>query len=89
MTATLWGAGDAETTLANASAYLEAVGHVVVAWLWLEQWLAAAGREGDFYDGKRQAARFFFRYELPKTSAQLDLLASLDRTTVDMADAWF
>jgi alkylation response protein AidB-like acyl-CoA dehydrogenase len=89
VTARLWSAGDVETTLANATAYLEAVGHVVVAWLWLEQWLAADGREGDFYVGKRQAARYFFRYELPRTGPQLDLLDSLDRTAVEMADAWF
>jgi hypothetical protein len=30
-----------------------------------------------------------FRWELPKTGAQFDLLASLDRTTLDMQDAWF
>ena len=47
------------------------------------------GRSGDFYDGKRQAARYFFRYELPKTAPQLDLLASLDRTTLEMRDSWF
>ena len=46
-------------------------------------------RAGDFYDGKRQAARYFFRYELPKTAPQLDLLESLDRTTLEMRDDWF
>ncbi|AJR29871.1 putative acyl-CoA dehydrogenase [Mycobacterium sp. VKM Ac-1817D] len=51
--------------------------------------LAAEGQTGDFYDGKRQAARYFFRYELPKTAPQLDLLESLDRTTLEMRDAWF
>jgi hypothetical protein len=61
----------------------------VVAWIWLEQLLAAEGRTGDFYDGKRQAAQYFFRYELPKTGPMLDLLASLDRTTVEMSDTWF
>src|SRR5690606_8705558 len=30
-------AGDPERTLANAAAYLEAFGHVVLAWIWLEQ----------------------------------------------------
>jgi len=40
VTATLWGTGDPELALANASAYLEAAGHIVVAWLWLEQALA-------------------------------------------------
>ena len=41
-------------------------GHIVVAWIWLEQFLAAAGHGGAFYDGKRRAARYFFRYELPQ-----------------------
>ena len=88
VTGTLWGSGDVEVALANASVYLEAVGHLVVAWVWLEQALAAEGRSGDFYDGKRAAAQFFFRYELPRTGPQLDLLASLDRTTLDVQDAW-
>jgi butyryl-CoA dehydrogenase len=89
VTAQVWGSGDVELALANATAYLEATGHVVLAWLWLEQYLAAQGREGDFYDGKRQAARYFFAHELPRTGPQLDLLASLDRTTLDMQDSWF
>jgi alkylation response protein AidB-like acyl-CoA dehydrogenase len=89
VTMALWAPGDVELALANASVYLEAVGHVVVAWLWLEQLLAAGDRDGDFYEGKRQAARYFFRWELPRTGPQLDLLASLDRTTLDMRDAWF
>jgi alkylation response protein AidB-like acyl-CoA dehydrogenase len=89
VTSSMWATGDVEAVLANASVYLEAVGHVVVAWLWLEQLLVAEGRTGSFYDGKRQAGRFFFRYELPRTGPQLDLLESMDRTTLDMADAWF
>ncbi|WP_035856713.1 acyl-CoA dehydrogenase [Cryptosporangium arvum] len=89
VTATLWGSGDPAVALANASIYLEAVGHAVVAWLWLEQFLAAAGHEGAFYEGKRQAARYFYRYELPKTAPQFDLLASLDRTTLDVDPEWF
>jgi len=89
VTATLTGNGNIETGLANASIYLEAVGHVVVAWIWLEQALAALGRDGAFYDGKRQAARYFFRYELTKTGPQFELLANMDRTTLDMEDQWF
>lgn len=89
VTTAMFGSGDVEAALANSVAYLEAFGHIVVAWMWLEQLLAANGRTGDFYDGKRQAARYFFRYELPKTAPQLDLLASLDRTTLEMRDAWF
>ncbi|ACY96810.1 acyl-CoA dehydrogenase [Thermomonospora curvata] len=89
VTAQLWSAGDPAVTLANSSIYLEAAGHIVVAWIWLEQVLAAHGKDGPFYAGKRQAARYFFRYELPKTGPQLDLLGSLDRTTLEMDPSWF
>ncbi|WP_175784674.1 acyl-CoA dehydrogenase [Burkholderia ambifaria] len=80
---------DPQVRLANASVYLEAFGHLVVAWLWLDVTLAAHGHDGDFHDGKRAAARYFFRWELPKVDAQLDLLASVDTTTLEMRDAWF
>jgi hypothetical protein len=55
----------------------------------LEQMLAAGDGAGDFYDGKRVAARWFFHFELPKTGPQWDLLASLDRTTLDTSPDWF
>ncbi|MDC6240337.1 acyl-CoA dehydrogenase C-terminal domain-containing protein, partial [Ralstonia solanacearum] len=96
VTRQLWAAGDPRVTLANASVYLEAFGHVVIAWIWLEQALAAAralpdaqGDDAGFYRGKLQAARYFFQWELPKIDPQLALLASLDTTTLDMQDAWF
>lgn len=89
VTASLFASGDIERALANSSVYLEAFGHITLAWIWLEQLLATQGREGDFYSGKRQAARFFYRYELPKTGPQLDLLGELDTTTLEMRDAWF
>ncbi|MUM31082.1 acyl-CoA dehydrogenase, partial [Mycolicibacterium sp. CBMA 361] len=89
VTAGMFGSGDIPAVMANSHVYLEAFGHVVVAWLWLEQFVASAGKAGDFYDGKRQAARDFFRFELPKTAPQLDLLESLDRTTLEMRDGWF
>ncbi len=88
-TATLFSTGDVEVALANASVYLEAVGHVVIAWIWLEQLLATEGKAGDFYDGKRQAARYFFRWELPRTGPQLALLEALDTTTLDAQPSWF
>ncbi|MEV0849886.1 acyl-CoA dehydrogenase [Streptomyces sp. NPDC049954] len=89
VTAALWADGDPDTALANASVYLEAVGHVVIAWMWVEQLLAADGRTGDFYAGKRAAARYFFRHELPATGPKFDLLESLDTTASDMDPAQF
>jgi hypothetical protein len=88
-TTAIWSAGDLEVSLANASLYLEAVGHVVMAWIWLEQLLAADGKEGAFYDGKRQAGRYFFRWELPRTAAQFALLETLDTTSLDTSPDWF
>jgi acyl-CoA dehydrogenase len=96
----LYGAGDLDVTLANASVFLEAFGHWVIAWVWLEQALAAqaalaAGGDGlpaadrDFYQGKLQAARWFMRWELPRVQPMLDLLDSLDTTTLAMRDEWF
>ena len=38
---------------------------------------------------KRAAARYFFSYELPRTAAQFDLLASLDRSMLDLSESWF
>jgi hypothetical protein len=88
VTGFLGGLGDPRLILADATAYLEATGHLVVAWLWLEQCLAADGKEGAFYEGKRAAARYFFARELPKVGPMLDLLASGDRTTVDLDPDW-
>jgi butyryl-CoA dehydrogenase len=88
VTATLWGAGDPEVTLANSHVYLEAAGHLVVAWLWLEQALATRDQRSDFHEGKRQAARYFWRWELPRVHHRFDLLASLDRTVLDTPERW-
>jgi alkylation response protein AidB-like acyl-CoA dehydrogenase len=89
VTQSAWRDGDLEATLAQSSAYLEAMGHIVVAWLWIEQWLAAEGHSGDFHDGKRQAARYFVRCELPKTAPLLDMVERLDRSALDMRESWF
>ena len=84
--------------LANASPYLEAFGHVVVGWLWLEQARVAQAAlqggelpaaEAAFYTGKCQAARFFLRWELPRVPAWLAVLDGPDRTALDMRDDWF
>jgi alkylation response protein AidB-like acyl-CoA dehydrogenase len=87
-TAKLWADGDPTTALANASTYLDAAGHLVVAWMWLSQLNAAAGGQGAFYDGKRLAARYFVTHELPRTGPMFDLLDSRDTLVADLKDAW-
>ena len=88
-------ARDVERGLANASVYLEAMGHVVVAWMWLRQAVAATsalgsarGEDADFYRGKLAACRYFFRWELPRIGPQLALLDSLDATCLEAQPAW-
>jgi acyl-CoA dehydrogenase len=88
----LHAAGDVNKTLANATVYLEAFGHIVMAWIWIEQALAAAhapNRSDDFYRGKFMACQYFIRWELPKVRPMLNLLDSIDTTTLDMKDQWF
>ncbi|MFA5120419.1 acyl-CoA dehydrogenase [Zavarzinia sp.] len=85
-----------DEALANSAVFLELMGHVVVAWLWLRQATiaarlapAASGDMAAFYEGKRRACRYFFRWELPKIRAQAELLQSLDQTCAEMPDAAF
>ncbi len=82
-----WSSGDPRAALANASYALEGAGHVVVAWIWLDQLVAAHGREGSFYDGKRAAGRYFLTHELPKVGPILDLLAGGDQLFNDLDPA--
>lgn len=87
VTGQLWEAREPERALAEATAYLEACGHIVMAWMWLRQAVAAHGETGAFYEGKRGAARYFLTRELPTVDARLDLLAMRDDLLVDLDDA--
>ena len=86
-----WSSGDAEAALANATPYLQAFGHVVIAWIWLDvvQAVAASGDGSSLAQGQLAAARYFFRYELPKVPAWLGVVSSRDSTCRDMQAAWF
>ena len=93
-TASAWASGQPEQALANATPYLQAFGHVVLAWTWLEVALCAAAQPGGgpddgFLRGKLQACRYFFAYELPKVDAWLGVVASCDPTCRQMQDDWF
>jgi alkylation response protein AidB-like acyl-CoA dehydrogenase len=88
--------GNPELALANATLYLDSLGHVVVAWRWLAQAIAAESAlpaatadKQDFYRGKLAACRYFFRYELPRIEPTLRLLRTLDDTALTIPDAAF
>jgi len=86
-----------DRSLANATLYLDAIGHTVVAWLWLEQAIVAHRALGsaeseanrNFYEGKLSACRYFHRYELPKALCQLALVEGLDDTCLNMRSEAF
>lgn len=86
---------DTALVLANAGPFLEAFGHLVLAWIWLDLSLCADARPvkgvGDeqLRKGLRQTARYFFCHELPKVNAWLAPVNALDSTCADMQDAWF
>ena len=87
-TQSAWSTGVPEEALANATPYLQAFGHMVLAWLWLDLTLTA-GMETDFAKGKRAAAGYFFAYELPKIDAWLGVVASREALCREMQDSWF
>jgi butyryl-CoA dehydrogenase len=65
--------------------------------MWLRQANAAAiglnGADGDrerhFYEGKLQAAQYFFHWELPTVAQDLVLLRNMDDTCLAMKAEWF
>jgi butyryl-CoA dehydrogenase len=88
-----WATGVPDEALANATPYLQAFGHTVIAWIWLDVALAAqaalgAGRDAALR-GKLAACRFFFHHELPKVPAWLAVVETRDDTCRTMQEDWF
>jgi alkylation response protein AidB-like acyl-CoA dehydrogenase len=82
-----WATGVPEEALANATPYLQAFGHVVLAWLWLDVGLAAKGTPHE--GGKLAAMRYFFAYELPRIEAWLAPVARRESLVREMDESWF
>jgi alkylation response protein AidB-like acyl-CoA dehydrogenase len=85
-----WETGSPQEALANATPYLQAFGHVVLAWIWLDVALCAAAAVDDAAQrGRLAACRYFFHYELPKIGAWLGVVERRDDTCRTMAEDWF
>ena len=83
-----WATGVAEEALANATPYLQAFGHVVMAWVWLDVALSAPS-ESPQHQGLRAANRYFYEYELPKIGPWLQVVSSRQDVCRTMQDEWF
>ena len=85
-----WASSNPAEALPNAVPYMQAFGHMVLAWIWLDvvaTELALAGpAPGAASAGRMRAARYFFLYELPKIGAWLQVVASRDMTCADMPE---
>jgi alkylation response protein AidB-like acyl-CoA dehydrogenase len=61
----------------EATLFLRAFGHAVLAWLWLDLALtASAGPDAALATAKRACCDFFYRVELPQALAWLDIIES-------------
>ena len=88
-----WSTGEPGDALANAVPYMQAFGHTVLAWIWLDVALAAlihhATQSIASTQGKTGAARYFYHYELPKIGAWLQVVSSRDQTCAALPEDAF
>ena len=96
-TVAAWKSSNPEEALANATPYLQAFGHLVIAWIWLDVGITAHGAlvggtslaDEDQLRGKLQCVRYFFDYELPKIGAWLSVVESCNPTCRETREEWF
>jgi len=85
-----WATGNPQDALANAVPYMQAFGHTVLAWIWLDVALATrAAADTPARTGRLAAMRFFFHYELPKMGAWLSVVSSRDQTCASLPEEAF
>ena len=88
-----WSTGVPSDALANAVPYMQAFGHTVLAWIWLDVALAALKLDTTesiaSTQGKTSATRYFYHYELPKIGAWLLAVQNRDLTCAEMPEDAF
>ncbi len=88
-----WVTGNPTEALANAVPYMQAFGHGVLAWIWLDVALAALKFDPHTSQlattGTLAATRYFYHYELPKTGAWLRAVESRDMTCANLPEGAF
>jgi butyryl-CoA dehydrogenase len=88
-----WSTRNANEALANAVPYMQAFGHTVLAWIWLDVVAFATAQKATPPDaalqGRVGAMRFFFHYELPKIGAWLKVVSARDLTCASLPEQAF
>jgi alkylation response protein AidB-like acyl-CoA dehydrogenase len=93
-TKSAWATGKPQEALANAVPYMQAFGHTVLAWIWLEvmhciSQQPVATKSVAAMQGKSAAGAYFYAFELPKVQAWLSAVVQRDMTCANMADEQF
>lgn len=89
-----WAEGVPAHALVNAVPYMQAFGHTVLAWLWLDVscaivQTASTDALSAACVGRLFATAYFFEYELPKIAAWLSVVEQRTPTCVNIPEAAF
>jgi butyryl-CoA dehydrogenase len=81
--------GNYERFLADATVFMDFMSLILMAWSWLDLGLKASqslqngGRYSkEFYESKLHVMKYYFTYELPKTSGLSEILLNSERLTI-------
>ncbi len=77
-----WSTANPNEALANAVPYMQAFGHVVIAWMWLELAINKIAIQAI----NTPATAYFYHYELPKITAWLKVVTNRDLTCANMVE---
>jgi alkylation response protein AidB-like acyl-CoA dehydrogenase len=77
-----WSTANPNEALANAVPYMQAFGHMIIAWMWLDIAINKIAAQAI----NTTATAYFYAYELPKITAWLNVVSSRDLTCANMAE---
>jgi Acetyl-CoA dehydrogenase C-terminal like len=80
-----WSTGNPSEALANAVPYMQAFGHMIIAWMWLDIAINKIATKAI----NTPAMVYFYHYELPKIAAWLKVAANRDLTCASMVEEEF
>ena len=91
-----WVTGNPQEALANAVPYMQAFGHTVLAWIWLDVALASLSSSNQTAThsiaanaGIQGATAYFYAYELPKITAWLAVVESRNLLCANLPEEAF
>ena len=82
--------GDYERYLADATVFMEFLSLVLMSWTWLDIAMnahqsiqdKASNFSNDFYESKIETMKYFYAYELPKTTGLAEILMNPETVTI-------